>query len=185
MAQNNHIIGRTSNIGDVQRTYNWQVVIPKPVGVTTAPEWDGDLLLRARSAAMPGVTINAIESTFMGMKQFFSGNAELEHTLAIEFEEFEDQKVFTYLNAWIATIFDTQNIAQGGGSAVNVDGKSDYAIQLELYLYKNNTDKMPKKITFHNCWLQNIGSATLTYGDSSSVKIPATFQYDYYTIDKS
>lgn len=185
MAQNNHIIGRMSNMPDVQKTYNWTVLIPKPTGVTTAPEWDGDLELRARSAALPGITINAIESQFLGMKQFFSGNAELEHTLAIEFEEFEDQKVFRYMNAWAAAIFDTQNIAQGGGAAVNVESKADYAVQLELFLYKNNTDKLDRKIVFHNCWIQNIGSAALTYGDSSAVRIPCTFQYDYYTLERS
>lgn len=182
MADNLHIVGRSSHLGSVQKTYNWQVRVPKPTGVN-APEWEEDLLLRARSAAIPGAQINAIESQFMGMKQFFAGNAELEHQLSVEFEEFEDQKVLEFLNGWISTIFDFQN-AQGGGGG-QVTKKEDYAVDVELIMYSSDREKLEKKVTFHNCWLQNLNSVSLSYGDSASVKYPANFQWDYYTVDRA
>ena len=52
MAENFHIVGRTADIRDVQRTYNWQVQIPAPTAIAGAWPAD-DLLLRARSAAIP------------------------------------------------------------------------------------------------------------------------------------
>ncbi len=182
MAENLHIVGRTSNMGAVQKTYNWQVRIPKPRGVES-PEWEEDLLLRARTASIPGAQINAIESTFMGMKQFFAGNAEMEHQLAVEFEEFEDQKILVYMNEWLRTIFDFQNAQNGGGGSVS--NKEDYCVPVELILFDGKTDKLSKKITFHNCWLQNLNSVSLAYGDSASVKYPANFQWDYYTVDRA
>lgn len=182
MANNFHIVGRTSHIGDVQRTYNWQVSIPKPIAVS-APDWEEDLLLRARSAAIPGVTINQIESSFMGMKQQFAGNATLEHSLAVEFEEFEDQKILEYLNLWSRSIFDTQNVTNGGGAFTAAESKADYSVTLTLNMFKNNRESTPKKILFHNAWLQSYSSVSLGYGDASSVKYPATFYWDYYTIE--
>ena len=184
MAENFHIVGRTADIRDVQRTYNWQVQIPAPTAIAGAWPAD-DLLLRARSAAIPGITINTIESSFMGMKQHFAGNATLEHTLAIEFEEFEDQKVLSYLNEWTKAMFDTQTATDGGGAITAAEKKSDYAVDVTLDLYANNKEKLDKKITFHGCWLQNIGSVALAYGDAASVKYACTFQWDYYTLDKA
>lgn len=182
MAENLHIVGRSSHLGVIQKTYNWQVRIPKPRGVQS-PEWEEDLLLRARSASIPGSTITTIESMFMGMKQHFAGNAELEHTLTVEFEEFEDQKMLKFLNDWIRTIFDTQNDTFGGGG--NYETKADYCVDLELILFASNKEKLERKITFHNCWLQAVAAADLAYGDAASVKYSTTFQWDYYTIDRA
>ena len=38
MAENLHIVGRSSHLGVIQKTYNWQVRIPKPTGVNSV-EW--------------------------------------------------------------------------------------------------------------------------------------------------
>lgn len=180
---NFHIVGRTSHLGTVQKTFNWQVSIPKPNSVTGVDEWTDSLLLRARSASIPGTTITAMDSQFMGMKQFFAGNAELEHTLAIEFEEFEDQRMLKFLNAWTQSMFNTQDAQNGGGG--NYKSKNDYCVDLELTLFASDTSKLEKKIIFHNCWLQSISASELAYGDAGGVKMSTTFQWDYFTIDNS
>ena len=182
MAENFHIVGRTSNLGTVQKTYNWQIRISKPSGVL-GTDWTSDLLLKAKTASIPGVTINNIESMFMGMKQNYAGNATLEHTLSVEFEEFEDQKVHGYLHAWVNTIFDSQSVQDGGGGSVA--NKSDYATTIELQLYSSDRKKLPKKITFHNAWIQNVAQVDLSYGDAGAVKFSTTFQWDYYTVDST
>lgn len=184
MAKSNMHISRLKSIdADVQRTYNWEVIVQEPPGLAGLGQgfWeDNTITLRARSAMIPGSTTNAIESTFMGMKQFFAGNSELEHVLAIEFEEFEDQKLGKLLNAWQRIIFDSQTDKDGGDT---VSSKAAYCSpQFELRMLKQDGEPMDQSIIFENCWLQNFASVQMAYGDSSSVKYSCSFQWDYYKL---
>tara|TARA_R110001606_G_scaffold88448_6_gene199274 strand:- start:1936 stop:2484 length:549 start_codon:yes stop_codon:yes gene_type:complete len=181
MAKSNMHISRLKSIAaDVQRTYNWEVIVQQPAGLS-GDFWEDDTItLRARSAMIPGSTTNAIESTFMGMKQFFAGNSELEHTLNIEFEEFEDQKLGKLLNAWQRIIFDAQT---DSGSGDTVSEKAAYCSpQFKLRMLKQDGEPMDEAIIFENAWLQNFASVQVSYGDSSSVKYSCSFQWDYYKL---
>jgi hypothetical protein len=182
MAKSNMHISRLKSIqADVQRTYNWEVIIEKPAGLS-GDFWEDDtLILRARSAMIPGSTITPIESTFMGMKQYFAGNSELEHVLAIEFEEFEDQKLGKLLNAWQRIIFDAQTDKLGEGDTVA--SKADYiAPEFKLRMLKQDGEPMDEAIVFENCWLQNFASVQMAYGDASAVRYSCSFQWDYYKL---
>ena len=187
MSDSFHINGRAGKFGDVLKTYNWQVSFSSHPGNT-----DGDdMTFKARSAAIPGTTINNIESSFMGMKQHFAGNATLEHTLAIEFEEFEDSKVLKYLTNWQEFIFSTQKANSSGdlggksASTGKNTGAFPYSTTATLTLYKANGEASNTKINFHNCWLQSFTSVSLAYGDAGSVKYPATFYWDWYEVVNS
>lgn len=182
MAKSNMHISRLKSIAaDVQRTYNWEVIVQEPAGLTGSGFWEDDTLtLRARSATIPGSTVNTIQSDFMGMKQFFAGNSELEHVLNIEFEEFEDQKVGKLLNAWQRIIYDAQNDNNNGET---VSDKSQYVSpEFKLRMLRQDGEPMDEAIIFENCWLQNFASVQMAYGDSSSVKYSCTFQWDYYKL---
>ena len=185
MAKSNMHISRLSTIdADVQRTYNWEVNVTIPPGLEslgfTQGELDSTITLRARSAMIPGSTVTPIESTFMGMKQYFAGNAELEHVLSIEFEEFEDQKLGKLLNAWQRIICDTQSDKGDGDTVVS---KSDYCSpEFKLTMLKQDGEALPQSVIFVNAWLQNFASVQVAYGDSSSVKYSCSFQWDYYKL---
>lgn len=181
---NMHIANRMSNIDkDVQRTYNWEVDITVPVSIKDKTDiLNDDITLRARNVTIPGSTTTAIQSDFMGMKQYFAGASELEHTLAIEFEEFEDMSVSKLLNAWQRACYDDQNLDNNETQS----SKSGYTAEsFVLRFFDQNGSALPKKIEFHGIWLQSFASVSLSYGDSAAVKYPATFQWDYYTITDS
>lgn len=172
-----HIVGRTSHLPDPQRDYNWNIFVPKPNCVNV---WDPNgLTLRAQTASIPGKQIAAIETAFMGMKQYFSGNPQLDGTLAVEFLEFEDRNVDKWLRAWLEAIYGTENALNGGHAIASASKKSEYAVDIVLTI-KNQTGDDNQTIRFKNAWIQNVAAVSLSYPGGSAVKYSATFQYDYY-----
>ena len=166
---------------DVQRTYNWEVdiTLPKLISSTTGTE---DLTLRARNASIPGSTVNAIQSDFMGMKQFFAGNSELENNLSIEFEEFEDQLLLNVLSKWQSITYDHFNTASNSSASTKTGAKGYAAESFILRFFDQGGENLGKAIKFHGIWLQSYQSVQVSYGDSNAIKFPTTWQWDYYEI---
>lgn len=164
-----------SNVGDIQRTYNFLVTVSNLGDVANIE--GKDLQIRARTAVLPGRSNEPIESDFMGMKQHFPGKLTFPYTFSIEFEEFEDRIVSKALYNWQQLIFDASNT----GSS-QVESKQEYAKNIDVQLYKNNNVKVSKEdnglVRIYNCWPQDIADVELSYADSASVKYSATFQYD-------
>ena len=163
--------GRLGNLGDIQRQYMWELYIPDIAELN-----QDDMVLRVRNVVIPGRTIAAIESSFMGTKQFFPGKTEYAGTFATQFEEFEDQKVFKAIDSWQQFIFDHGRTDNAGGSAGD---KSIITRTITLRMYKHDQSLLGE-IEFYNAWPQGIADSTLDYTASDSVKFDVTWQYDFW-----
>jgi hypothetical protein len=163
---------------DVQVDYLWELYIPKPRRVDSG--WDASsdgMIVRVRSAVIPGFTTGTIESYFLGTKQFYPGRTDFDGTFAAQFEEFQDQKVLTAITAWKNAIFNRET-----GERVS-NRKSDYCCDVVLTCYGTDMKPLPKKIRFVNAWIQAVGSVALSYEGSGAIKYETTFQYDYPVVE--
>ena len=180
------IEGRMKSMPDVQRTWMWNLKIPK---ITTfAPETATnieDLIIRCRSISIPSRTNTAIVSDWMGTKQWFPGRPEFPGTLAVTFEETEDMKIAQTLYEWQERIFSIDPTADTGGKSLGVNGsasKRSLSTNMTLSMYNYKGDNLPKNIVFYNSWVQNVADVSLDYTTSDSVKYNVTFQYDFWKL---
>ena len=182
MAQNFHIIGRTANLPDVQRNNLWEMNIATPKCISQSV-WNADeMLLKVQSAKIPGKEVSDLTYNFMGMKQHYSGDAkEIDTTLSVTFQEFEDQKVRKALYAWSEAIWQIQNAKDDNSGHSTAESKKDYSTTIIMTLYKNNSE-IAGKVKFYNAWLKTINETELNYDSAESIKYSATFVYDYYDI---
>ena len=163
---------RFATVGDIVRTYNFEIVIPAIAGVTSE-----DMTIRANTAVIPGrSTENSIETVFMGQKQFFPGKPVFPHSLAIEFDEFEDRKVSKFLLAWQEEMHSINK----GSATVGVKSGYTKTIKLNILDFAGST---LDTIHFHKAWIQDVADVSLGYADSAGLKYAATFQYDRWSYD--
>jgi len=182
MAQNFHIIGRTGHLPDVQRNNLWELDIDTPKCISPSVWNASEMILKARKAKIPSKDVSDITTDFMGMKQHYAGDAkDLESTLEVDFQEFEDQNVRKALFAWSEAIWQVQNSKQDSAGHSSAASKKEYSTTITMTLYKNNSEKAGV-VKFYNAWLKTIGAVDLGYDSTDSIKYSATFVYDYYDI---
>jgi hypothetical protein len=140
-----------------------------------------DLIIRCRTASIPGRGFDSIESNFMGMKQFFPSKPTFSNTLAVTIEETEDQKVGKALYAWRQKIFDVDPASPKAGVSSGLV-KRDLAKDIFLLMYRYNGSSFEKKIKFVNAWIQNVDDVGLDYAGNDAVKYSVTFQYDFWVL---
>lgn len=170
------IDGRMKDLPDIQRQYNFELLIPQ-IG-----DWNqDDMIVRCKTAAIPSRGNTPIESIFMGMKQFYPGQPLFTNTLAVEIEEHEDQKALIALHSWNEQIFDTNPKSATAGQAQQ-SGKKDISGDIKLVMYGFGGDPLPKAIVFKNAFLENVDDSTLGFANNESVKFTATFRFDYWLL---
>lgn len=176
------IEGRLKGLKDIQRPWMFELVIPDASVLTNGIANTEDLIIRCRTASIPGRGFDTIESNFMGMKQFFPSKPTFSNTLAVSIEETEDQKVGKLLYAWRQKIFDVDPQSVKAGSSTGLV-KRDLAKDIFLLMYKYDGTSFEKKIKFVNAWPQNVDDVGLDYaGGGESVKYSVTFQYDFWLL---
>jgi hypothetical protein len=172
--------GRIKTFKDIQRTWLWELVIPDISNVTGGVMSNvEDLIVRCRSAVIPARGNEGIQSSFMGMTQWFPSKPTFTQTFDVTIEETEDQIVHKALTAWQDIIFNTDPTAPNGGSSTR-PVKRDMAKDIYLIMYKYNQDVMEKKIRFYNAYPENVGDVSLDYTDNSSVKFSTSFRFDFW-----
>ena len=171
------IDNRMSDLPDIQRQYLYELEIPALDGIT-----QDDMILRVRSAVIPQRGIEVIESNFMGMKQFFPGKPTFSHTLTVDFEEFEDQKVLQYFYAWFEkmNVLDPNN--DQSGVAKKSEDKKSISEDITLKMYSFDGTKLEKKIKFVKAYPETFADSTLGYANNDSVKMNVTFRFDYWLL---
>ena len=97
------IDGRMKGLPDIQKNYMFEVWIPSEGFNSFTRE---GLIIRAKTAVIPGRDFEQIETFFMGTKQLFPGKATFSNALQVTFDEFEDQTVTKALYEWQQKIFD-------------------------------------------------------------------------------
>jgi len=186
MSPSFHIDQRLGSLPDPQKTWTWELAISDISSIVPGLTSD-DLTIRCRSASLPGRGSETIESSFFGMKQKFASKPTFGMTLAVSFEEFEDQKMSKALYAWNNKIFDTNfSSAQAGGSQAvqkrSIAGKLGYATNIFLNQYTYDRTKLEKSVKFFNAFPQDVGDVGLDYAGSGSVIYNVTFSYDRWEL---
>lgn len=169
-------VGTFAGKPDIQVDYLWSVFINRPRAVSDWPAGNDGMIVRARTAVIPGRSHTAIESFFLGTKQSYPGRSEYPGTFSVQFEEFQDQVVLSALNAWNQAIFDIKT----GKRVSNL--KKDYTTDIILTCFGTDGVELPKKIKFKNAWIQSTGDVSLSYEGNGAVKYDVTFQYDYWEL---
>lgn len=181
------IANRAKTIGDIQRTWNFEVLIPAISEVTQGVMTDvEDLVIRARTATIPERGNEPIASNFMGMQQWFAGKPTFSYSLDVTLEETigrngdkENQIVLKSLQAWQNLIFDISPTNPTGGQSL-VPLKRDYAKDIYVLMYSHDGTELERKIRFYNAFPKQVGAVTLAYTDSAAVQFPVTFNYDFW-----
>lgn len=204
-------------LGDVQRDYLFLAKFHLPVKLRAFAQFassefgaelsedDGInvLTMCVREFPLVGIQNQAIESSFMGMKQFFNGKSEPSTTsVTAQFEEFErfqagwkeatvnsssDYPLATgdslpsprqIFFAWASLAHDI--FSSGVGSL-----KRDIVARIEVIpLWSDGTEaENIGKYVYHNAWVESIAENQLSYENSGSLKTSVTFKFDYPTIE--
>ena len=175
------IEGRAKTLPDIQRAWMWELLIPGIANVTGGIMKDvEDLIIRTRTAVIPGRTVEAMTSEFMGMKQYFPGKTGFTGTFTSTIEETQDQIVWRALSHWQNLIYLVDPNAPNGGASQRPT-KRAVAKDIFLVTYRYDGTPMGKKIRFFNCFPQGVGDVTLSYEAADQVKFDCTFQYDFWT----
>lgn len=169
---------RMSHLPDVQKSYMFELYIPAFTDLSADGQGvtDEDLIIRAKTATIPGRDHEMLESVFMGTKQYFVGKATYSSTLEVSFDEFEDQKMTKYFKAWQQRLFNQET------GHMEVSTKSQYTKNIVLYLYKGDGTPLEKSIVFVNAWPKTTGDSALDMAGAEKVTRSATFQYDFWKL---
>ena len=186
MAQNYHIASTLGSLSDLQKNNLWVVNFGD---LNDVPDLKS-LTVRAQTAKIPGRTIPAIHTKFMGMQANYAATEDMGNkTLDITFDEHDDQKIYTVLNEWLNLMFNSlENTNKGGhGFAASKLGTRDgnsfkYATDIKLGMTDLASNPLSKAIVFHNAFITSLNDASLGYDGSAKVSYNATFQYDWFEI---
>lgn len=178
---NRHLESRFKNLPDIIRTYNFEVIIPDIKSVSDAIPDVEDLTLRARSVTLPSRGNEKIESNFGAMKQFFPGKPIFSHTTTIVFEELEDQMISRVFFDWANKLIDTRPNSPTGGMS-QAEKKRDLCKDLIIRLFDYNGESLDRAYKLYNAFPENQDEISLDYTDNSSIKIPITFNHDFWEL---
>ncbi len=168
---------RMGNMPDVQKGYMFELVIPA-TGIGGDTVRDEDLIIRAKTATIPGRDHELIESVFMGTKQYFVAKPTYSSTLEVTFDEHEDQMMLKFFKAWQDQMFDQKT------GKMQVATKAEYVKDIILNMYKGNGEKLQTSIKFKNAWPKTTADSSLDMAAGEKVTRPVTFQYDYWEFEQ-
>ena len=178
------INGRAAKFPDIQRNFMWQLFIPGIITVAPSALLDAeDLLVRCRSISIPQRANEAIQSNFMGTRQYFPGRADPGGgTIGVSFEDTEDMTIQRIMYEWQQEIFNINPKSPITAGKSKRPLKRELTKDLFLIMYNYAGIPLPHQIRFHNAWIQQVGEVSLSYDGNESVKYEVTFQYDYWTL---
>jgi hypothetical protein len=179
---NYHILNAAEGIGDIQRDWMWNLEFPTISEILPMYSTNG-LWVRVRSALIPGATIDAIESQFMGSKQFFPGKKAPTAEMSCNFEETDNHYVFSAMNTWLGLIQQLDHTKGNPGVSSMPSKKKLVCAAAYLHLLAYDGQKT-RTIMLHNIWPKSIDTPALGYESAGAIKYAVTFQYDNWTVVK-
>jgi len=155
-----------TNLSNLQRVYNWDVVIPNPIG-------GGDtdtFLVRAQSTNIPGRSVGKIAVPYkQSAPTQFTGKLTFPQSWECTFIEGEDKEIFDAIYAW------NQQIV----SDIDGIGAGDDAIKSDIKLVLlSTTGEVTNTIKLIGCFPAEVADSPLDYGTEEGVKYSVTFSYD-------
>lgn len=146
-----------------------------------------EMLLRAKTATIPGKSFGELTTEFMGSKLVYPGKATVDGDLSIQFDEFQDMKISKILHRWSNLMFnhaiDEDIDATGitGGAYSNY--LKDYSATIIVDIYDSTlTNKLPISYKFRFAWPKEIASAELNMDGDSKLTRSVTFKYSTFEV---
>lgn len=166
---------------DIIKTYNWELEIAGEESINQNNSNSGavsatpTMKFRMRTAQLPGISTQPIESYFMGTKRYYPGRTDYTGTLSTTIEDLSDLESHRYLMNWMNQInglsakWETHGQRPGTLSSLLKTAK--------LRQYRDD-GALINEIEIKNIWPQQISEVSLDYQDNNSVKYDVTWQYD-------
>ncbi len=167
---------RLSQLPDVQKVWMWELIVPTDGVMNDSGAIDDDLIIRCRSAVIPGRSTEVITSDFMGMKQYFPSRPSFPGSFGVTYEETEDQRIRKAMEEWQQKIYNTES----GGSTRPF--KRQLTRNITLLMYQGDGEPLEKKVQFMNAWPIDVPDVALSYSDAGQVTYSVTFQYDFWKL---
>lgn len=157
-----------SNLTNTQRVYNWELLIPSPVG-----EGDAEtLMIRCQTTIIPGKSFGDIPIPYKGTPGIgVPGKLTMSHILPFTFIEGEDKEVFKALHTWMQKI---------GHDRLGT-GVGDVLIKKDMILTLQTTaGEDTLKIKLIGCYPRAVDDTTLSMADEANVMYAGSFWYDFW-----
>lgn len=146
-----------------------------------------EMLLRAKTASIPGKSFSELTTEFMGSKLVYPGKATVDGDLSIQFDEFQDMKISKILHRWSNLMFnhaiddDIDATGVTGGAYSNY--LKDYSATIIIDIYDSTlTRKLPISYKFRFAWPKEIASAELNMEGDSKLTRSVTFKYSTFEV---
>lgn len=146
-----------------------------------------EMLLRAKTATIPGKSFGELTTEFMGSKLVYPGKATVDGDLSIQFDEFQDMKISKILHRWSNLMFnhaiddDIDATGVTGGAYSNY--LKDYSATIIVDIYDSTlTHKLPISYKFRFAWPKEIASAELNMEGDSKLTRSVTFKYSTFEV---
>jgi hypothetical protein len=127
------------------------------------------LRMQCKSAAKPGVTVNAVEVQVFGHTLEFASNLTYGHDMSVEYVENRSGQITTILENWAKLIRD--NETQSG------EFKKVYAVNGIFTIFDQKGNSV-KEYKIENMWPSQIPDLSFDGSSSSIISLSATFKYD-------
>ncbi len=103
---NNIYTSSLANSKDLLTSWQFQVIIDVSTSSPLTNVFKSDeLLLRARTAKIPGKSFGVLETNFMNSKKKYKGKCVVDGQLSVEFDEFQDLYVTQVFHKWQAIMY--------------------------------------------------------------------------------
>lgn len=180
---NFHIEGRQKTMDDIQRNFLFEVSIPNISSIVSTIKDEEELIIRAKTAAIPDKSILPIESYMFGMRSIYQGRVDMSTNLVVDFEETQDQKVVKTLYEWQNKIFNTSDVDFNNSGHSTFTGKrTGGTTTIFVKMYKYNGEMCDRIIKFVNAWPSTISEVGLDMAGNEAIRYSVTFTYDYWNL---
>ena len=163
---NMSVWGQLANLQDLAKQYLFQVQFyfesSSPLAQILNRE---DLMIRARTASIPGKTFGELDTQYMGTKLLYPGKATVNGDLEIQWDEFQDGEVSIALHKWGNLLMNQGFRDDIGGSSNDITGGAfsnyapEYCATVDLVLFKSTLrERLPVFWRMYRVWPKNIAN---------------------------
>lgn len=166
-------MGRSSlqnvmSLQDPAQSWNFDLFLPSIPGSSDTR----DLTFKCMTTDLPGAGLEPVEVALHGVTLKFAGRAIYTHTLNAVFLEMSDWGTRQKFVNWRESIRSWQ---QNTGSIA-----AAYKTSAQIVVY-NDVPQVMRTVNITGLWPETIGDVPLNGGESATVSLTITFQYDFWT----
>lgn len=189
MAENKMSVFTTKikNLPDVAKQYLFQVTFKFDDSALQDMLGVEDLMLRAKTASMPGKSFGELATEFMGSKLVYPGKATVDGDLQITFDEFQDLFITKTFHRWQNLMFnhalEGDIDAQGTTGGAYSNYIKDYTATITVDMYSSTfEEKLPVSFEFKFAWPKEFPQTELNMEGDGKVQRQVTFKYSTFRV---